>query len=602
MTQTSPWPQYAHSLPEMFFERANKWPDHIALRHKKDGAWLDITWCDLENRVLTLAAGLRAAGIKERGIVSILSGNRPEWVIADFAVLTLNAMDVPIYPTNTAAQVAYILNDSGAEMVFVENKMQLEKIMQEKDSLPKLRKVVVIEPFEEKDDFITDLDTLMKLGEQNQDPDGLKTGISVIDPESIATLIYTSGTTGNPKGVMLCHRNFVSNVLGIKDYLDFEPGEHDLQFLPICHSFGRAEIYVMLFYQGTICFAESIERIPDNFLEIRPHIFVTVPRLLEKVHEKISAGLEEASPLKRGMFNWAMGVGKKMTAFRMEKKSPCMMMKLKFSIADKLVFSNIKARLGGRMRTMVYAAAPLALEIQEFFAATGIRTLEAYGLTETSPGVTGNKPENFRLGTVGTAWRDTDIKIADDGEILVRGPQVMLGYWNLPEATEEALEGGWFHTGDIGEIDNDGFLKITDRKKDLIITAGGKNIAPQNIENLFKMDTAIEQFAVVGDQRKYLVALIVPNFEWLTKWAAEKNLPTDPKKLINEPDVINEYQRRINEKNRELAKYETIKKFALLPEEFNVENGMLTPTMKVRRKNVMSNFHNLIESMYPKPS
>ena len=592
------WNEYAKTIPQLFFERSGKWAEHVVFRNKQAGKWVDIKWRDVEERMLAVASGLMAEGVPRRGTVAILSGNRPEWAYIDFGSMTADIINVPIYPTNTADQVAYILENSGAELVFVENEMQLDKVLSVRKGLPNLRRAVSIEACGRSDDFVTDLETLMKAGRDGMDRAAVEERTAGIDPEAVATLIYTSGTTGNPKGVMLCHRNLVSNIEALPDFIPIKAGFTDLQFLPMCHSFGRMEVYVLMMHQGTINFAESIDRIPDNLKEIRPLIFVTVPRLLEKIYEKITTGLETASPVKRGLFNWAMGVGRRVTKDKIAKRSSSPLVMAQLKIADKLVFSKLKDALGGKIRFLNYAAAPLALEIQEFFAALGIICLEAYGLTETSPGISGNKPQDFKLGSVGKPVRDTEVKIAADGEILVRGPQIMLGYWNRPEDTAEALEGGWFHTGDIGRIDDEGFIFITDRKKDIIITAGGKNVAPQNIENLLKIDPAIEQVAVVGDRKKYLVALVVLSPEWLEQFAAKKGLSGGPEELVAQADVLAEVERRIVEANRQLAKYETIKKFKLLAEPFSVENEMLTPTMKVRRKNVMQVYNDLIDSMY----
>ncbi|MDP8256131.1 MAG: long-chain fatty acid--CoA ligase [Candidatus Alcyoniella australis] len=598
MSKQTQWPEYAHTLPELFYEKAAKCPDHETLRAKRDGRWVSITWRELERDVLNIAAALIDFGIEPRGVISLLSTNRPEWVALDFGSTSANILNVPIYPTNTAEQVQFILEDSGAEMIFVEDTSQLEKVLQVRDKLPKLRKAVMIESFQSSDDFVTDLATFMARGAEVLDRELIEQRWKVIDPEDTATLIYTSGTTGNPKGVMLSHRNLVSNIFGIGDFMDIQPGEIDLQFLPICHSFGRMEVYGLMMYQGTVAFAESVQELSNNFKEVRPTIFVTVPRMLEKVYAKINAGLESGSPLKRKLFGWAMGVGKQVVQAKMDNKSVSPAIKLQAAVADKLVFSKIKEALGGRIRILVYAAAPLAVEIQWFFASAGIIALEAYGLTETSPGLTGNHPEGFRLGTVGKPWRDTEVKIAPDGEILARGPQIMLGYWNRPEDTAEALEDGWFHTGDVGEIDKDGFISITDRKKDLIITAGGKNISPQNIENLIKLDESIEQVAIIGDRRKFLTALIVPDFEWLKDYVEEKQIEGGQSEWVKHPDVLVEYDKRLAKANKQLAKYETIKRFSLLPEEFSVDNGMLTPTMKVKRKNVNNVYDEEIENLY----
>ena len=596
MSKKSPWPRYAKTIPEMFFEMTSKYPEDVTFRYKKDDTWQDVTWKEAETTVLAIASGLIAEGVEPGQAAAILSGNRPEWAYIDYGSLAAGIRNVTIYPTNTAEQAAYIVEDSEAELLFVENKAQLEKILSVKESLPKLRRIVVIEPHPDKNDLVTDLPTLM---ENTVDRGAVEARWKSVDPEDVATLIYTSGTTGNPKGVKLRHRNLVSNIDGIRDFLNIEPGMKDLQFLPMCHSFGRMEVLGLMMHRGVISFAETIDKIPNNLQEVQPDIFLTVPRLLEKVHAKIISGVESGSAIKRMLFNWAIGVGKRVTQAKMEKRGVPLFTGLQFKVADALVFGKIKAALGGKLQYLVYGAAPLALEIEEFFAATGISILGAYGLTETSPGLTGNLPDNFRLGSIGRPWTDTEVKIAEDGEILARGPQIMEGYWNRPEATKEVLdEEGWFYTGDIGKKDEDGFLWITDRKKDLIITAGGKNVAPQNIENLIKMDEAIEQIAIVGDQRKYLVALVVPAFEWLEEFARSNGIDGDREALAKAPAVKAEYERRVAEKNKGLARYETIKRIAILSEEFTVENNMFTPTMKVRRRNVMDIYSDLIESLY----
>ena len=599
MTAQSPWPKYANTVPELFYGMASAHTNEVVIRFKKEGTWRDVTWKEVEESVLAIASGLIAEGLEAGHAAAILSGNRPEWAYVDLGTLSAGVRNVPIYPTNTAEQVAYILQDSGSEYIFVENQAQLDKVLRVKGDCPDLRRIVVIEPHADKDDLITDLDAILEKGRAALDRQAVEARWKNVDPEEVATLIYTSGTTRNPKGVMLSHRNLASNIHGISDFLSIEPGTRDLQFLPMCHSFGRMEVLGFMMHRGVVTFAESIEKIPDNFKEVKPQIFITVPRLLEKVHAKITGGVEAGGGLKKKLFGWALGVGRQVAHARMDKQSVSPVLSVQFALADKLVFAKIKEALGGELQYLVYGAAPLAPEIEEFFAATGISILGAYGLTETSPGLTGNLPDDFKLGTVGKPWADTEIRIAADGEILARGPQVMKGYWNKPEATKEALdEEGWFYTGDIGEVDGEGFLKITDRKKDLIITAGGKNVAPQNIENLMKMDEAIEQIAIIGDRRKYLSALVVPSFEWLESFAASKGLSGEPRELIAHPEVKQEFERRIAAMNKDLAKYETIKRFELLPEEFTVENNMFTPTMKVRRKVVMDVYKDLIAGMY----
>ncbi len=598
MAKKSPWPQYSKPIPQLFYNRSRMWSNNTVFRYKKDGRWIDIKWSELENDVVAVASQLMAEGFKPRTHAAIISGNRPEWSVIDFATQSADVINVPVYPTNTADQVAYILDDSGAEMVFVEDQSQLDKIMAVKDKLPKLRKVVVIEDHAEKDDFVTDYKTFIEAGRNNQNRRGIDDMVAKIDPENNATLIYTSGTTGNPKGVMLSHRNMVSNIEAVKDFLPLNPGETDLQFLPICHSFGRMELYVFMMHGGIVSFAESIAKVPENLQEIKPEFFVTVPRLLEKVYEKILMGLDSAGPAKKKLFAWALDVGTQAVKIKLAGKTASLPLKLQLKVADKLVHSKIRGFFGGNIRLLCYAAAPLALDIQYFFSAAGITGVEAYGLTETAPGATGNTPGRIRLGSVGIPIKDTEVSIAADGEILIKGPQIMMGYWNKPEATAEALEGGWFHTGDIGKIDEDGYVYITDRKKDLIITAGGKNIAPQNIENLIKLEPAIEQIAVIGDKRKYLTALIVPSPDWLDVQMKENGFTGSQAEFIKSDIVHEQISKCVEKANKQLAKYETIKRFEILAEPFSVENDMLTPTMKVRRKNVMSHYEDMIDGMY----
>ncbi|MDP8223293.1 MAG: long-chain fatty acid--CoA ligase [Candidatus Lernaella stagnicola] len=597
MTTPSPWPQYSRSMPSLLFERSGKWADQTVFRAKIGGTWTDITWRELEEKSLAVAAGLLHLGMRKRSVAAILSHNRPDWAYVDFGCQMADVISAPIYPTNTADQVAYILRNSESEIVFLEDEAQLAKVEKSRDQLPTLRKAIITDGGED-GDFVMRLDTLMNLGRQHMDRAAIDARWQAIDPEEVATLIYTSGTTGNPKGVMLCHRNLVSNVYAVQDFLTMRAGDSDLQFLPMCHSFGRMEVYVFMMHEGTVTFAESVAKIPDNLKEIRPTIFVTVPRLLEKVYEKIQADLAASSPSKRKIFAWALSVGGRILEDRQARRPSKFLDTLQYKLADKLVFKKIKAALGGNIRVLAFGAAPLAVDIQRFFASTGILAMEAYGLSETSPGLTGNKESFFRLGSAGLPLPGTDVKIAEDGEILVRGPQVMNGYWKLPAETAEALQDGWFHTGDIGRLDEDGFLWITDRKKDIIITAGGKNVAPQNIENQLKLDPAIEQVAVIGDKKKYLVALIVPAWPWFEDFAEQKGLSGTREEMLADPKVLTEFETRLARFNEGLAQYETIKRFALLAEEFSIENNMLTPTMKVRRKTVYGNYAKLIESLY----
>lgn len=595
----SQWPKYAHTLPELFYNAAAKWGGWTAIRYKRAGQWLEVKWSQLHDDVVAFAHGLVLDGLGDRAPVALLSQNRYEWIISDFAITSTGGIVVPIYPTNTAEQVAYILNDSGSTYAVVEDAAQLAKIQAQRANLPNLKRVIVIDGSVPTDDFVTTFAAVTAAG-KGRPAKALEARWRAVDPEALTTLIYTSGTTGNPKGVMLNHRNLVSNVIGIKEVVPITAGWESLSFLPLCHSFGRMEVLGFLLHQGTVNLAESIEKISDNLGEVRPTALISVPRLLEKVYARIMGNIKTAPPIRQKLFAWALGVGKAAFKLRAEGKVPGPWLGLQLAIAQKLVFSKILARLGGRLQVLAYGAAPLAVEIQEFFSAIGLTALEAYGLSETSPGLTGNRPERFKLGTVGLPWPETQIRIADDGEILARGPQIMMGYHNRPKETAEALADGWFHTGDIGELDADGFLKITDRKRDIMKTSGGKMIAPQNLENAVKLRPGVEQVCVIGDNRKYVSALIVPNWEWLDVWAKENGVSGDRAAIVQNKAVVDYYQEQVAAVNENLAQFEKIKRFSLVADPFTVENNMLTPTMKVKRREVVNTYAAAIESMYPR--
>jgi len=434
------------------------------------------------------------------------------------------------------------------------------------------------------------------------DKDAVRKRAAEVKPEDVATLIYTSGTTGDPKGVMLRHSNLVSNVLGSHKVLpSLGPQDTCLSFLPLCHSFERmAGYYLMLQAGATIAYAESVEKVPENMGEIRPSIMCSVPRLYEKMYARVNEKVANDPPLRQKIFRWAIGVGREVFNHQISKTEPGAWLKLQFALADRLVFSKIKERTGGRLRLFVSGGAPLAREIAEFFGAAGLIIAEGYGLTETSPVITVNRPEAIRPGTVGLPLEGVEVKIADDGEILTRGPHVMKGYYKKPEATAEVINAeGWFHTGDIGVLDEHGRLTITDRKKDIIVTSGGKNIAPQPIENKMKTNKYFTEIVMIGNKRNFPAALIVPNFEQLEKWAREQGIAfADRKQLVAKPEVVSFYQTLVNDLSTDLAQFERMKKITLLPQEFTLEAGELTPTLKVKRRFVEQKYQALIDAMY----
>src|SRR6478672_695944 len=514
------------TLNQLFFEAVSKYNRPDALQYKKDGVYKPISHTEVAERVSHAARGLASLGVRRGDRVAILSENRPEWAIADFACLTAGLTDVPIYPTLPAEQIAYILRDSGAVAIFVSNSAQAEKIREIRSQLPSLKTVIGFDEIP----GLTNI-SIAKL-EQMGIPGENKDSIAVyredalrVKPDDLATIIYTSGTTGEPKGVMLTHDNIYGNVAASRTAIPFEGEDTALSFLPLSHIFERMGGHYLMWATGTsIAYAESIDTVPVNLQEVKPTIVLSVPRLYEKMYARVLETALTGGFLKKKIFFWARGVADRWASERLAGRTPAGMLASQYGIAQKLVFSKLKARTGGRLRYFVSGGAPLAPEINKFFYAAGLEILEGYGLTETSPVIAVNTPSKFRIGTVGPAAPGAEIKIADDGEILTRGPHVMKGYFNKPQATAEVIDSaGWFHTGDIGTLE-DGFLRITDRKKDIIVTANGKNIAPQPIENLIKTNKYVSQAVIIGDRRKYPIVLVVPNFDQLEKWAKLHNI------------------------------------------------------------------------------
>lgn len=591
------------SIPDMLRQNAVRFQGKLALKYRKQGRYVTLSYDALYDRALMVARGLKKMGIKPGDRVAILSENRAGWVIADLGILSIGAVVTPIYPTNTPEQIEYVLQHSAARIVFVSNKFQYTKLLKIRESIPQVELVVSFERFLGDNSLpVCTFYQLSEIDEQitEDEKKELEADIDRIEPDDLLTLIYTSGTTGVPKGVMLSHNNILTN----NKYLSEQSGaveENDvlLSFLPLSHILERSVGYYMTLRNGALMvFADSVEKIPENMMEVNPTVMVSVPRLFEKIYHRIYENVHRSSLLKRNLFHWAVEVGKQFVAEKiMHKKTPALL-KLKHAIADRIIFSKIRGRFGKRMKLCCCGGAPLDKTLNEFFWAIGIPIYEGYGLTETSPAVSFNNEQHIRFGSVGVALTNTEIKIAADGEILVKGPQVMLGYYNNPEATAEVMEDGWFKTGDVGHLD-DGFLYITDRKKELIITAGGKNIAPQPLENELKMDKYISSVMVYGDKKPYLVALIVPNMERVVDFARAKHIRyVDLDDLVMHRAVYKLYELRLEEINAKLAQYETIKKFALLPRDFSVDGGELTATMKLRRKIICEKYKHKIEELY----
>ncbi len=590
------------TVPDIFYHSVDTFRKAEHLKYKKDGTWHAISSTELKAAVEELCLGLGTLGVEKGDKVAILSENRPEWAFADLATLAAGAVDVPVYATLMPAQVLYILNDSQSKVCFVSNATQAAKVAEVKGQLKTVRHVIRMDdaPIE----GTVALSEIRAKGREAllRDPDAVRRRAAEIAPGDLATLIYTSGTTGDPKGVMLTHSNLVSNVLGsVKVFPELGPDDVCLSFLPLCHSFERTAGHNVMLYTGaTIAYAESVEKVPDNMREVRPTLMSSVPRLYEKMYARVNEKVAADPPARQKIFRWALAVGREVFRHRVDRTEPGLLLKLKHRIADALVFSKIKERTGGRLRLFISGGAPLAREIAEFFGAAGLLICEGYGLTETSPVITANRPDWIKPGTVGLPLEGIEVRIAGDGEILTRGPHVMKGYFNQPEATAEAIDkDGWFHTGDIGVLDKDGFLVITDRKKDILVTSGGKNIAPQPIESRLKTSKFFAEVVMIGNKRNFPAALVVPSFETLEQWAKEKGIAARSREeLVSRPEVRAHYEKLVAELLPDLAPFERIKKVALLSREFTLEAGELTPTLKVKRRVVEEKHKGLIDQLY----
>lgn len=592
------------SIPEMLKTVAVRHSGLPAVSYKNGKGFVTLSYARLYERVLMAARGLKKTGIQPGAKVAILSENRTGWVLADLAVQSVRGTTVPIYATNTAEQVAYVLNHSGSELIFVSNRNQYEKLLEVREQLPNLKQVVSFDRFLGVPEL--PLISLYQLSEishplTDDERDVVEQEIAKILPEDLATIIYTSGTTGVPKGVMLTQANFLFDAhYGVEKLGGMQSVETFLSFLPLSHVLERtAGYYAPLMFGSHVAFAESVDKVVENIVEVRPSMMVSVPRLFEKIYSRIYENVHLMNPVKRNLFHKAVEIGREYIYCKYVDQKPTGLLGLKYRLMDRLVFKKIRQRFGGRLRLCISGGAPLDKKINEFLWIIGIPTCEGYGLTETSPAVTLNSFQDLRFGSVGQLLHQTEAELADDGELLLKGPQVMTGYYKNPEATREVLNDGWLKTGDIAKIDDDGFVFIVDRKKEIIITAGGKNIAPQPIENELKLDKYISQAFVHGDRRPYLVALVTPNLERLIEIAHQENLSyIDLEDLAANEKVRAVFAERIETVNANLPAYETIKKFTIVAHDFSIEGGELTPTLKLKRKVIHEKYKDKIDSLY----
>ncbi len=587
------------TLSRQFLESCRDHPKPVRMMVKIAGAWTKISTTEVETTVRHLSLGFQALGFKPGDRLAILSENRPEWVMADLAALCARGVTVPIYTSLLPDQVRYIIADAGAKIVVCSDLEMWCKVEAVRADLPGLERIVLIDgdPPAGTLAFSDVIGRGRRL--EAEEPGRFERTVEAAEPGDLASIIYTSGTTGVPKGVMLSHANFTSNIHSLTQVIDFNADDTILSFLPLSHVLERTGTFLFFHVGAMIAYAESIEAVAANLVEIRPTVLVSVPRLFEKIYSRIMDTILAGSRLKRAIFVWALGTGKKYAAREIAGERVPLHLAVKQALAKKLVFGKITARTGGRLRYAICGGAPISKDIVEFFFALGLKVLPGYGLTETSPVLTGNTPGNIRFGTVGRPIPAVELRVAEDGEILARGPNVMMGYYKNEADTREVMKDGWLHTGDIGRFDEDGFLIITDRKKDIIVTSGGKNIAPQPIESLILASPYISSAVVVGSSRKFISALIVPNFEKLEAWARARALAyTDRADLCLRPETNAFLMDEINRVTPSLASYERVKKIAVLDRDFDIDLGEVTPTLKVRRNIVERKYAGVIEALY----
>jgi long-chain acyl-CoA synthetase len=591
-----------HSIPQMFFARAASRGHRPAQLVKRGSTWQAISWQAMSDNVRHIAKGWLTLGLQVGDRVALLASSRAEWVQCDLGIMAAAGITVPVYPSSLPEQVAYILHNAEVTLACVDTPAQLEKLLQVRAALPALRHIVLMDGQPPSPDpLILTLQDLMTRGTAaSQYATVLEERLQGLTPDHEATYVYTSGTTGPPKGVVQTHSNHLFMVQSCGAILMAEEGDVHLLFLPLAHAFARLEAFLGLYIGLTTAFAESVEALAENMREVRPMLVFSVPRVYEKIYARIQAAGTSGSLLKRALFQWCVAVGRQVSGLQQRRQPIPAGLRLRQRLAHQLVFKKLHQTVGGRLRFFVSGGAPLAQDITEFFHAAGILILEGYGLTETCPALASNSYDRYKFGTVGRALPDVELRIAADGEILARGRNIAKGYYKRPEATAEVfLEDGWFATGDIGEIDAEGFLRITDRKKDLIVTAGGKNIAPQNLENLLKTDPYISQAMVYGDRRPYLTAVLTLDLDAIRPYAQAHGIVADTAPAYAaHPQIQQLIEAHVAQLNAQLASYETIKKFIIAPTDFTPESGELTPTLKIKRKVVTQQYQAQLDRLY----
>lgn len=587
------------TLSQLFLNAIKSYTKDDLMLYKKEGQYVPISTEEFGNKVKHFSLGLKDLGFEAGDKLIILSETRPEWVMTDIACLCSGGITVPIYPTLVPEQIKYIIDNSDAKVVICSNEELWHKVEAIKAELAEVEIFISFEPVAH--EGVLPFDQVLERGKKisQENPELFERMALTAKPEDVASIIYTSGTTGIPKGVMLTHRNFISNIITCSALIEISDKETSLSWCPLSHIMERIVTYIYLYEGCSIGYAESIETLAENFIEVKPHFMVNPPRAFERIYSGVMDNVLSSSPLKRKIFFWALKVGKKYGQKKLLAQPISRCLKLKRNIAHKLVFSKIIERTGGRVRFFVSGGAALSKDIAEFFYALGMVILEAYGLTETSPVISLNTFENLKFGTVGKPIPGVEVKIAEDGEILTKGPHVMKEYYKMETETEEVLKEGWFHTGDIGHLDEEGFLVITDRKKDIIVTTGGKNVAPQQIENLLKTNPYISNAVVVGDKRKFISALIIPNLEKLEDYAKASKISFESMSdLVKKEEIIDFMLAEVDKSTTNLARYEKVKKIALLDREFELGDVEITPTLKVKRNIVEKKYKDLIDSLY----
>ena len=590
-------------IADIFRRAASEFDLPNSLNYKRGGEWCSISSAQLVERAGHVALGLYSIGLRQGDRVAILAANSPEWTLADAGCQFAGLIDVPIYTTSSTDAVTYIINDSESRILFVDNRETFVRIQTALGDCPRLERIIIFAGEEGVDDErMVSFEDIEHAGKQlaGQKPQLIDTLRTAVRPDDVATLIYTSGTTGEPKGVMLTHANLISNVHDASEKYPFKADDVSLSVLPLSHVFERTGMYVYIRYGMRVYYAESIDKVPENLKEVRPTIFIGVPRIFEKVFERARTRASLSGRVNEMIFDWAIEVAKEYALTKEKGAAPTMALTAKHGVADKIVFSRLREFFGGRLRFCITGGAALPDEINLIFTGAGIAIMQGYGLTETSPVISSNNPIDNRVGTVGKPIRNVEVRIASDGEIEVKGPGVMKGYYHKDEATGEAFTpDGWFRTGDIGEIDKDGFLKITDRKKELFKTSGGKYIAPSPIEQMLRSSRFVNQAVLIGDGRKFPAALIVPNFEMLESYAHIKELDIKtPTEFCTHPRILDLFTRQIEAVSAGLGQFEKVKGFALLTRELSVEQGEMTPTLKVKRRVIDERYRDVIERIY----